>query len=74
MIDSHQITIDVSDVIIVSFHSLRERGQCPWLNNQVLHVFKSLAAHWLKFTALEASSSANCEDRHEAQNLKEDRR
>ena len=30
----------------------RERGQCPWLDSQVLHVLKILAAFWFKIAAL----------------------
>ena len=42
-------------VVVIFFFYLTawgKRGQSPWLNSQVLHVLKILAAHWLKITLL----------------------
>ena len=53
LIHSHRTAIVVLAVVIFVFDDLREKRHCPWLNIQVLHVLKILAAHWLKIAGVQ---------------------
>ena len=49
---SHWTAVVVLAVVVFLFDSLRKRSHSPWLNSQVLRVFKLLLAHWLKTAVL----------------------